>query len=568
MISSKKLNIVDKVKSFNENDIIKDLRKPKDIALIKDGKTDFYIYVDKAEDSCVIEAADFLKDTLNNMVSGKIFDIINEYDVSRKLIVLKTLNSADNIKDDGYIIKTCDGNINISGICGSGTANGIYAFLEDVLGCMFVRSDFDYIPKTDTAYIDEINILKNHDFKWRCIYQYEVFSTDWYKKIQSNGTNDKAWGSTCHTIFEYVNPDLYFENHPEYYSLRWGKRKADQLCLSNPDIYPIISKRLNEMIENNPQALYWDFSINDNLHYCQCKQCRKLYSKYGKSGSMLLILNKLAKEHPDKIISTLAYTYNEKPPKNLQLEPNINISLAPIKSGQKYSFLFSGSKKAKKTHDLIESWGKILKNVYIWDYIVNFQHVLLPYPNFDVQRDNLRFYKENNVKMVFHQGMRDPCCELADLRSYIMARQLRDIDCDIDSLMTKYLCVTYKKAAIYVAEYLQYMNELMRSKAKDLDLYDKPKQHRRDYLSTDAIKHYEKLIDMAFEAEKDDPEVLYRLEEIKINVLYAKITEASFDKEGKRRAAIELKELYPKHNINRYNEWDKPTLTELINKYI
>lgn len=563
MITSKTLDIVSRVRAFDEKALVEALQKPKAIRLLENGKSDFSIAVAKSEDRIVAEAALFLRKTLNRIAGGPAFSFQPQAPDKPKMILIETLAASYRIKDDGYAIRTKDGNIHITGICGQGTANGIYGFLEDFLGCMYVRPDYDYLPRSATIYLDEIDTVSNPDFLWRCQYQYEVFATDWYKKLRSNGSNDRAWGSSCHTVFRYVDPKIYFREHPEYFSLRWGKRTPEQLCLSNPDIWPIISRRAGEMMAEKPRALYWDFSINDNLHYCQCKNCRKLYRKYGKSGSILLILNRLAKEHPDKIISTLAYTYNEKPPKNLKMEPNINIMLAPIKSGQKYSYAFSGSRKARRTHRLIVSWGRLVQNLYVWDYIVNFKHTLLPYPNFDVQRDNLRFYKQNNVKLVFHQGMRDAGCELASLRSYIMTRQLWDIDCDIDALMAKYLCVTYKKAAVYVAKYLEAQNRLMRKKAADLDLYDDPRRHRFDYLSAGAIRLYSHLLDRAFEAEKNDPEILWRLEELKINVLYAKFNETSADSEGKRAAFREFERLVEKHGIDRYNEWNRPTLEEL-----
>lgn len=562
MITEKTLHIVDKVRIFQENALLKALQQPKAIALAKEGKTDFSIVA--LGDERVLEAARYLKSVLNQMVGRSIFDFEENAPEKAHRIYIQTRQTLEDVRDDGYHIAVEEENVYIGGICDGGTANGVYRFMEDVLGCMFVRCDYDYIPKTDTIYIDKLNITVNPDFVWRNLYQFEVEQNNWYKRLLSNGTNDTAWGSTCHTVFQYVDPKLYFKEHPEYFSLRFGKRVPDQLCLSNPDIYPIISKRANEMIAANPDALYWDFSINDNLHYCQCKNCRKLYRKYGKSGSILRILNRLAKEHPDKIMSTLAYTYNENPPRNLPLEKNINISLAPIKSGQKYSFLLRGSHKAKKTNRLITAWGKLCETLYIWDYIVNFQHTQLPYPNFDVQRDNLQFYKENNVKLVFHQGMRDKCCELAQIRSYVMARQLFTIDCDIDALLAKYLCVTYGKAAIFVAEYLEKENCLMKKKARDLDLYDETYLHRFDYLSKNAIRRYFELMDAAFEAESENPQILYRLEEIKLNVLYAKFTEISFDTVGKKKAFEEFKILAQKHGVDRVNEWNKPTLTDLF----
>lgn len=570
--SSEILYITPHLDEFDEKLRKKYFAIPKKVSFINNGLSEFVFVQPSSCSELLSDAIIFFVESLSKMSENYAFNADSKSEqIGKRIFFAPEIGcdkSCSDIIADGYRIIVKEHEIRIYGNTDSGTANGIYGFLEDYLDCMFVRSDYDYIPKYPTVYLDESDVVFNPDFSWRNQFQYEVYSTNWYKKLKSNGSVDNAWGNTSHSVFSFVEPDVYFDKHPEYFSLRHGKRVKEQLCLSNPDIFQIISKKMQQMIDDNPQAVYWDFSINDNLHYCQCKNCKTLYSRYkNKIGSILLILNKLAKEHPDKIFSTLAYTYNEKAPCGIAPMPNVNIKLAPIKSGQKYSYAFSESKKARRTNNLISSWGSLANNLYIWDYIVDFQHLLMPYPNYDVQRNNLRFYKQNNVKLVFHQGMYSAGTELAQFRSYIMAKQLWNIECNISVIAAKYLSVTYGKAARYIAQYIDTMNSIMKKRAKDLDLYDTPKMHRYDYLSAKAISEYLRLIDLAFESEKDNADIIYRLEEIKINILYAKLNETSSDKSGKKSAFEEFFRLVDKHRIDRYNEWNKPTLEELQSKY-
>ena len=560
MISTQKMNITDKTKNFDIKSIEKGLSKPKDFALIFKGKTNFSVNRFNNCGEYLSTAIEFLRVTLNKIVGKDIFF----YSDDSKNVFSFNIDKGDlRTKYDGFCIKIHSDKIEISALNERGIANGIYRFLEDYLGCMFVRPDYDYIPQTDTLYLYEDEKVCNPDFRWRRFYQYELNQNNWYRKLLCNGTDDNSWGNVCHTVFSYVDPDIYFDSHPEYFSLYNGERTKDQLCLSNPDIYPIISESADRMIKSKPDAIYWDFSINDNLHGCQCENCKAIEKKYGGFGPTLLILNKLAKEHPDKIFSTLAYFFSSEPPRGIPCEKNINVKLAPISSGQKYAFEFSGNKKAKDTNKLISDWSEIINDLYLWDYVVNFKHSLLPYPNFDVQRDNLRFYKNHNVTHVFHQGCRDKNAELACLRSYIMSRQLWDIDVDTDALIAKYLCVTYKKAAPFIAEYLELMHDILRDEADDLDLYENPRDHKDDYLSHSAIVKYRELISLAFKAEQDDEEIISRLEEIKINILYAQINDVEASHEEIKNYIDEIKPLIEKHGIDRYNEWNKPTLDDL-----
>lgn len=45
------------------------------------------------------------------------------------------------------------------------------------------------------------------------------------------------------------------------------------------------------------------------------------------------------------------------------------------------------------------------------------------------------FYVDNNVMGVFHQGSREKGDEMADMRTYLLSRQMWDKDIDFEALM-------------------------------------------------------------------------------------------------------------------------------------
>lgn len=590
LMSTKKLSLADKL-TYNEADVAQDMAKVKEIALIVNNSTDYQIVVKRGLSDYVIKQATIFANYLNQIAGADIFNAVygEAYSTMHQIYFTIDSNNESNndIVNDGFKIQTdVNAHITVMALVEEGLVNAMYTFLEDYLECMFVRDDFDYIPKFDNVYLQPINIANNPDFVWRKVFQYEVAQNDWGKKLKNNGValegNDievnRNWGTWCHNVFEFVDPNIYFESNPEYFAFYKGKRRIEyngmptQLCLTNSEIYPIIKQSMADKIAKNPDIKYWDFSINDNRFYCTCSDCQKVEKETGSMmGTMLPIINKLAKDFPDKIISTLAYFHNEQAPSKMTCEPNVNIVLAPIVSGQKYSYALGGSQKALKTKRLLTEWSMLSDNILIWDYVVNFNHLLLPYPNFDVQYDNLKLYIDNNVTSVFHQGSRERGDELACLRSYIMSRQLWDIDVDIDKIMGKYLVVTYGSSANYVAEYLETCNNLMKQSNIDLDLYDSVSMHKNGYLSKSAIKKYNELIDSAI-ASQSDSAIKTRLEEIKINVLYAKMHENSFDFKGKEAAKKQFKELAEKHTIVRVQESKEPTLHSYLDhdyaKYI
>lgn len=575
-MSSSTLDITSELSSYNEDELRADFAISKDIELAVNGKSNYSIIIPDKSGEIVIEAAKTLNYYLNQIIGATdYFPVLRESDNTNLnyISIANTETAVDidtsAIRDDGYIVRSVNENIYLLTAEEESIENAIYGFLEDQLECMFTMPNYDYIPHFPTIYLYDIYTVSNPDFAWRKVFQYEVAQNNWFKKLKNNGAvaddieKNKSWGTWCHNVFTFVPPDIYMAEHPEYFSSVKGEPR--QLCLTNPDVYTIIERKMGELIAEKPEMKYWDFSLNDNRDYCKCKNCDRVLKLTGSMmGTMLPIINKLALKFPDKIISTLAYFDNEQPPKGMICEPNVNIVLAPIVSGQLYSYKFGGNAKAIKTKALLESWGKISQSILIWDYVVDFSHLLLPYPNFDVQKDNHEFYIENNVKAVFHQGSREYNNEMAELRSYILSKQLWDNDINVSKTIAKYLTVTYGKGAANVAKYLDTANSEMKDKAKDLDLYDSPRDHKNDYLSKDNNDKYLALINGAMELEKDNQVIIDRLEKIKINVLYAIMTEDNLLIKRKLNSFDEFKTLVVKHNIKQPYEPSNPSMQDYI----
>ena len=568
------------------------MAEPKDFYLAKDGVSEYAIAV-SPNVSGIDTDTKFLQSTLREMTGDDdAFALVDALPKLTPCIAIGFNAAPEGVAGDGYALTYDeDGNIFIDANSSDGLANGIYCFLENELGCMFVRDDYSYIPRLETIALAAEDKIDNPDFRWRRIYQYEVSheayesetptESIWSRRIKSNGTgyrdedlgNDgnRYWGKWCHSVFSYVPPEQYFDEHPEYYAEIGGVRMhtADdglptQLCLTNEELYPIIHDNMAEMMKQYPDAIYWDFSINDSWHMCECADCTAAYEKYGSQmGAMLEIVNRLADDFPDKIISTLAYFYNNVVPEGMTCRDNVNIVIAPIQTSQLYSASDDGNEKSAEAKRMIESWSAICDNLVVWDYTVNFHNLLLPYPNFSVQQSNLEFYKQNNVTGVFHQGSREQGDELACLRSYVLARQLWDIDADIESIIGKYLVVTYGDAAPYLAEYLDRLHESV-SHADNLDLYDRPEWHYFDYLSPSNLAKYDELTLAALDAVKDDPQKTLFVKEIRVNVLYARMTAGGFDVVDKEEAFEEFKPLVKELGIERHHEIAPPYIDEYI----
>lgn len=575
-----------KAPTYSESKAKQEIAKEKNgITLATDGNTSYKILYEKNANEELKSAVSFLAETLQQMIGCGTIEIIEDGKADKGCFIsigntqLSENINIDQIENDGYILKVKDNNLIIKGANQSGTKNGIYDFLETKLGCMFLRNDYDYIPEFPTIRLENYDEVINPSIAWRKQFQYEALQNNWYDKLKLNGTKAKEgfkegiyaqWGTWCHTQFQFVPPEKYFDSHPEYFALINGKRcyqakwhssdMQTHLCLTNEDVYEIVKAGMKSEIQKNPEALYWDFSIMDTpVKVCQCPECNRINTKYqSNSATIIMFINRLAKdlgkEFPNLMFSTLAYQDCINPPVGLEVEQNVVIKLCANPGSQGYSYSVGANKNSKQIKLLLESWGNIAKNIVVWDYVVDFNHLLLPFPNYDVQKANMDFYVDNNVMGVFHQGSREKGDEMADMRTYLLSRQMWDKDIDFEALMKKYIQLNYGEASPYIEEYLETMSESYISHNKELNLYDNPSKHKYDYLSASNIAKYMQLTEKAMAAVQDDQIALEQVEKVRMCVLYAKCTESSLDIAGKKAAAEEMKIYTDKFGVTKYHE--------------
>lgn len=575
-----------KAPTYSESKAKQEIAKEKNgITLATDGNTSYKILYEKNANEELKSAVSFLAETLQQMIGCGTIEIIEDGKADKGCFIsigntqLSENINIDQIENDGYILKVKDNNLIIKGANQSGTKNGIYDFLETKLGCMFLRNDYDYIPEFPTIRLENYDEVINPSIAWRKQFQYEALQNNWYDKLKLNGTKAKEgfkegiyaqWGTWCHTQFQFVPPEKYFDSHPEYFALINGKRcyqakwhssdMQTHLCLTNEDVYEIVKAGMKSEIQKNPEALYCDFSIMDTpVKVCQCPECNRINTKYqSNSATIIMFINRLAKdlgkEFPNLMFSTLAYQDCINPPVGLEVEQNVVIKLCANPGSQGYSYSVGANKNSKQIKLLLESWGNIAKNIVVWDYVVDFNHLLLPFPNYDVQKANMDFYVDNNVMGVFHQGSREKGDEMADMRTYLLSRQMWDKDIDFEALMKKYIQLNYGEASPYIEEYLETMSESYISHNKELNLYDNPSKHKYDYLSASNIAKYMQLTEKAMAAVQDDQMALEQVEKVRMCVLYAKCTESSLDIAGKKAAAEEMKIYTDKFGVTKYHE--------------
>jgi hypothetical protein len=443
---------------------------------------------------------------------------------------------------EGFVLKTAGNHLVIAGGRRRGAMYGVYSFLEK-LGCRWYTSDLTVIPKNPTVTVDPLDEMQKPAFEYREPYFTEALDKDWAARNKLNGSFmdlDESTGGKVeyypfvHTAYLILPPVKYFADHPEYYALVGGRRRGEraQLCLTNPAVLRLTIQTVLKWIAEHPDASIYSVSQNDCEGWCECDNCRRVEEEEGgaHSGPILRFVNavaaQVAKKHPDKLIDTLAYWYSEAPPLKVRPRPNVRIRLCPIGTCEAHPYEKCQYDAYFLKH--LQGWSKTTNQLYIWHYVTNFSHYLMPFPNFDELAADIPMYQKHGVAGLFLEGdnAEGGGGENAELRCYVMARLLWDTSVDVNGVIQEFMTAYYGKAARAMQAYFDLLRRQVRlapqGKGHHLWIYTNP---GAPYLSEDFPAEAMKLFREA-EAAADDSTTQARVRKARLSIDYVSLMQA------------------------------------------
>lgn len=261
------------------------------------------------------------------------------------------------LQTEESLLKTTAGNLVLTGGRPRGTLYAVYEFLENALGVRWYTPWAETVPRMENCEIPSLDRRVRPYFRFRSHYTSlgdpSVFPHGpwkWFNarnRLNQPSTSelDESVGGwlKCggrvgggHGFIGYLPNEKYFSSHPEYFSLRGGKRvpgshHGNHLCLTNPDVLRIVIEEVRKDIQKDPDGLCYTVACNDGggETICDCPHCRETARKYGATdkigtdaGLLLWFVNQVAdairEEYPEKFIRTLAYNNTALPPQNIR----------------------------------------------------------------------------------------------------------------------------------------------------------------------------------------------------------------------------------------------------------
>ncbi|MBR5520161.1 MAG: DUF4838 domain-containing protein, partial [Clostridia bacterium] len=349
-------------------------------------------------------------------------------------IYLGTAAPGEIVRYDGYRIATDKTSLYLDGNLSRGTLYAAYGFAERWLGWRAFSPDTEVIDSDGAAELAaNLEIIDNPVFSYRNCDAYgfahdRVFSA--FSRVNAYGSADDAFGGNipwigCHTFESLCPPSVYFDEHPEYYSLYEGKRIpgsnepgafTGQLCLTNPDVLRIVTENVLAKLRANPNLRIVDVSQNDNARYCQCEACAAVDAEEGSTaGTMIRFVNAVAeaveKEFPDVLVQTFAYQYTRKAPKITKARHNVIVRYCTIEACFRHPIADPNCEKnAGAFYEELTEWQQKADHLSIWDYITNYRCYVAPFPNFLSLRENARFFADCHALHIFEEDSPGSIC--------------------------------------------------------------------------------------------------------------------------------------------------------------
>jgi hypothetical protein len=498
----------------------------------RDGKAQCVIVIPEPPSAPVRTAAQELADYLK-LATGAEFSIVPETQAGPgpRILVGPCRETAQRVPDaatvgqqpDGIRLRTLPDALVLTGAEPRGALYAVYTFLEDVVGCRWWTSAEQFVPSRPTLSVPGLDVSYAPKLLYREAFYRDALGGPFAARLRTNGHFCRiapeygghyeivGW---CHTFYQLLPPDRYFADHPEWYSLIDGERLngRGQLCLANGEMRAELVRQALVRLREKPAAGMISISQNDWHGRCQCPACKALEEKYGgPSGALIHFVNQVAeeleKEFPEVLVETLAYQYTRQAPTGITPRRNVVVRLCSIECSYSQP-LATGEQNAKFRAD-VEAWRAVAPRLYIWNYVTNFRHYILPHPNLRSLAPDIRFFVDSHAVGLFEQG--DSGCSVGDfvqMRAWVLAHLMWNPALDENALIDEFLNGYYGAAGPRLRRYLDFREDAVAQSGAFLRCY---MTDTSAWLSGEQLAQASALYAEAEAAVADQPELARRV---------------------------------------------------------
>lgn len=388
-------------------------------------------------------------------------------------------------------------------------------------------------------------------FDYQSIYSPTGLNPD-YTGVVGLDNFDDSWGIWGHNLRKVLGEKESGENLEKLYATVDGKKNDAQLCFSSKEMFRKLESYIVDNFGEEDKSRFV-ISPDDTPFACTCPSCTAMgNTAKNATPAVTELVIRLCNRFPNHFFFTTSYlSTREVTDKQLPANAGVMISAIDFPLRQ----IDDKEGRVKKFTEQLEQWKKVTENIYIWDYINNFDDYLTPFPVLKIAQQRLKLFKKHGAKGVFYNGSGYSYSSLDGMRTFVLSALLINPELSVDELIRKYLHQEYPVAKKWLYDYYLGLENKAQS-GKQLGLYAGIRNTENSYLERDSfIKFYDEMGDFVAEAKGAERKMLHGLQTAFTFTRLELGREFGYDNDAQARQWIaQLKEHKAFNGMACYNE--------------
>lgn len=384
-----------------------------------------------------------------------------------------------NAKLNGFSLIQEENHLTIAGASADDLTQGIRYFFSNYTALNSLTANDSKISQETITVPLKLSYQSNAVLAYREAYFAENSDKE-FRLWNNTNTLEETWGLWGHNIGKFIKVT------PKMYAIVDGEPNEEQLNFSSIELQNALEAAIKAKLEEDPKADKFMVMPYDNELVCQCKQCISAgNSKTNASPAVYALIDKLAAKFPNEGFFSTAYVSTENPPQK-PVRANVGVMISTM-SFPKGTILESSNKAAEVT-EKFKKWRNITKNIYLWDYAINFDNYFDAYPTVSIAQKNLQFYLKNGVTGIFMHGSDEGSfAAFGDLKAYLYAKLLNNPEIDLKPQIRLFLENKYPAFGKELADYYINIEEIALNNKRQLDIYGGIKNSVYKYLKQEEL---------------------------------------------------------------------------------
>lgn len=481
----------------------------------KQASKEYYIHAVNEENTLDTKMADYLKTHLKKRCKGGVVmpsaKSLNSYEVAVGVkedlgadYQVKYIPSGVSLiaKDERTLIWLLYQFIKREGITDSAIA------IEDLPPCIFPKQDttatfpFEYrdiyTPSNQNHDVTQILGLHNIEVDWG------LWGHQMENVLGTSGQKNSSLQNMDRGLFATVG----------------GITKLHQFCFSSEKLYDLTVKYILEKYgDGSTYPMRITIAPNDNSLVCTCRRCEMAgNTPTNATPAVTRFIERLAERFPNHMFFTTAYSSTSALPGH-KLPKNVGVLI----SAMDYPRIAQSTQTsaAQEFFHKIEQWKTISDNVYIWDYICNFDDFYTQFPILLIMKERLLEYNRLGVKGVFLNGSGYFYSLLQEAYCFTLSQMMLKLDSDPLQLVKEYFDYSAPHIGNFIYNILKNQELYVQANQKELPMYGGMTDILNSYIREDNfVSLYKKFLDLDEDLDEYSPKELAWFKKIRQAVSY------------------------------------------------